>query len=138
MAKTWILDTETKGTGASMVPLEKALAKRSAEQDLDVVTLEGPPAQPRPVQPPAPLSFKIVDVRSSQVLADGVDARAAVEVLEDVGSVVDIRIYVWAPLTGRWRLLTLGEQKALWEFRGSERGEPGVREWASGLAQAGR
>ena len=118
MAKTWILDTETKGTGANMVPLEKALAKRSAEQDLAVVTLEGPPAPPRPVQPPAPLSFRIVDVRSSQVLADGVDARAAVEVLEDVGSVVDIRIYVWAPLRERWRLLTLEEQKTLWGFRG--------------------
>jgi hypothetical protein len=24
MAKTWVLDTETKGTGANMVPLEKA------------------------------------------------------------------------------------------------------------------
>jgi hypothetical protein len=26
-AKTWVLDTETKGTGANMVPLEKVLAK---------------------------------------------------------------------------------------------------------------
>ena len=27
MAKTWVLDTETKGTGARMVPLEEALGK---------------------------------------------------------------------------------------------------------------
>jgi len=27
MAKTWVLDTDTKGTGASMVPLEKKLEK---------------------------------------------------------------------------------------------------------------
>jgi hypothetical protein len=27
MGKTWVLDTETKGTGANMVPLEKTLAK---------------------------------------------------------------------------------------------------------------
>jgi hypothetical protein len=27
MGKTWVLDTETKGTGANMVPLEKAQAK---------------------------------------------------------------------------------------------------------------
>jgi hypothetical protein len=27
MAKTWVLDTETKGTGAEMVPLEKTLKK---------------------------------------------------------------------------------------------------------------
>lgn len=124
MAKTWILDSETKGTGAHMVPLEKALEKRSAEEDLAVVTMEGPPAPPRPTEPPAPLSFRIVDVRSSLLLADGVDARAAVEVLEGVGSVVDIRIYVWARLTRRWRLLTLEEQKTLWGFRG--RVEPGV------------
>jgi hypothetical protein len=27
MGKTWVLDTETKGTGANVVPLEKTLAK---------------------------------------------------------------------------------------------------------------
>jgi hypothetical protein len=27
MGKVWVLDTETKGTGANMVPLEKTLAK---------------------------------------------------------------------------------------------------------------
>jgi len=30
MAKVWVLDTETKGTGASMVPLEKTLKTPSA------------------------------------------------------------------------------------------------------------
>lgn len=38
MGKTWVLDTETKGTGANMVPLEKTLAK---------------PA-PKPLRRPAP------------------------------------------------------------------------------------
>ena len=117
MAKTWILDTETKGTGAHMVSLEKALQKRSTDEDLAVVTLQGPPRAPEPVEPPAPLSFKIVDIRSSQVLAEGIDARATVDLLGGVNSVVDVRIYVWAPLSGRWRLLTLDEQKALWGFR---------------------
>ena len=28
--KAWVLDTDTKGTGANMVPLEKTLAKREA------------------------------------------------------------------------------------------------------------
>ena len=42
MAKTWILDTETKGTGAHMVPLEKALKKPSPEQELAVVELGAP------------------------------------------------------------------------------------------------
>ncbi len=31
MAKVWVLDTETKGTGANMVPLEKVLREAGAE-----------------------------------------------------------------------------------------------------------
>ena len=124
MAKTWILDTETKGTGAHVVPLEKALQKPSSREDLALVTLQAPPRPAEPAVPLAPLSFKIVDVRSSQVLAEGIGAGAAVELLEDVGSVVDIRIYAWARRAKRWRLLTLDEQKALWAFRG--RHTPGV------------
>jgi hypothetical protein len=31
MGKTWVLDTETKGTGANMVPLEKAQAKADGQ-----------------------------------------------------------------------------------------------------------
>jgi len=118
MAKTWILDTETKGTGAHVAPLEQAPAKASSEPDLAVVTLEGPPRPPEPIEPLVPLSFRVVDVRSSRVLAEGISARATVDLLEGVGSVVDVRIYVWARLTKRWRLLTLDEQKALWRFRG--------------------
>jgi hypothetical protein len=54
MAKTWVLDTETKGTGAQVVPLEKAL-KRTAEGREDRPRpgrkAEGkasPPRKPRP------------------------------------------------------------------------------------------
>jgi hypothetical protein len=32
MGKTWVLDTETKGTGANVVPLEKVLEKPDAEE----------------------------------------------------------------------------------------------------------
>ena len=52
------------------------------------------------------------------MLAEGIGVRATIDLLEDVDSVVDVRIYVWARGAGRWRLLTLGEQKALWGFRG--------------------
>jgi hypothetical protein len=127
MAKTWILDTETKGTGAHVVPLEKAFAEPSSQEDLALVRLAGPPPTPRPAGPieqPAPLSFKVVDIRSSRVLAEGISARATVDLLEDVGSVVDIRIYVWARMARRWRLLTLDEQKALWGFRGQRMDSP--------------
>jgi hypothetical protein len=32
--------------------------------------------------------------------------------------VLDVRIYVWLQRAGRWRLLGLDEQRALWRFRG--------------------
>ncbi len=118
MGKTWILDTETKGTGAHVVPLEEALQGRSPEQDLAVVALERPPRATESIEPVGPLEFKVVDIRSSQVLAEWIGARATVDLLEDIDSVVDVRMYVWARGAGRWRLLTLGEQKALWGFRG--------------------
>jgi hypothetical protein len=101
-----------------MVPLEKALKKPSPAQDLAVVAFERPRRTAEPIEPPAPLTFKIVDIKSSRVLAEGVSARAAVDLLEDVGSVVDIRIYVWERTAEHWRLLRIDEQKALWEFRG--------------------
>jgi hypothetical protein len=118
MAKTWILDTETKGTGANMVPLEKALKRPTSEKELALIELERPPRATETVEPLGPREFKIVDIRSSQVLAEGVNANAAVDVLEGVGSVVDVRIYVWMREAKRWRLLTLAEQKTLWGFRG--------------------
>lgn len=126
MAKTWILDTETKGTGAHVVPLEQALRRPSSEKELAVVELGRPPRAPESAEPPPALTFKVVDVRSSRVLGEGLGVRATVELLEGTGSVVDIRIYVWAPLKERWRLLTLGEQKALWAFRGQNAPDAGA------------
>jgi hypothetical protein len=119
MAKTWVLDTETKGTGAHVVPLEKALRGPSPQRDLATVRLERPP-QPagEPEQAAGPLTFKVLDIRSGELLAEGLDARATVDLLEGVGSIVDVRIYVWMQKAARWRLLTLDEQRALWLFRG--------------------
>jgi hypothetical protein len=122
MAKRWALDTETKGTGAHVVPYEKTLQGPRREKDLALVEFDRPPSTPRPAAPPAPLRFKVVDVMSSQVLAENVDVRKAVEVLEPMHSVIDARIFRWEPTRERWRLVTLGEAKALWAFRGRLRG----------------
>jgi hypothetical protein len=122
--KIWVLDTETKGTGANVVPLESTLRKPAGAPE----PLYVPPKRaPRPPQPPAPRlprSFKIVDVTSGEVLAEGVNTRAAIGVLEGLGSVVDVRIYQWDDTTERWILLTLGEHKSLWEYRGKIAPEP--------------
>lgn len=120
MARTWRLDTETKGTGAHIAPLEKAPEDRGGERELATVTLERPPRRLAPPEPAGPLRFKVLDIRSAQVLAEGIDARETVRLLESVGSVVDVRIYVWMARAARWRLLTLDEQRALWQFRGRE------------------
>jgi hypothetical protein len=120
VARTWILDTETKGTGAHIAPLKDGRPR--PERGLATVTFDRPP---RPVEEPAPLAprvFKVVDVMSAQVLAEGVDTRETLELLAGMKSVVDARIYVWAPGAGRWRLLSIGEQRALWQLRNREPG----------------
>ena len=47
MGKTWVLDTETKGTGANMVPLEKVQKNPAAEE-------EPAPRRRRPARPSEP------------------------------------------------------------------------------------
>lgn len=118
MAKTWVLDTETKGTGAEVVPIEKTLSPPRRERDLALVELGGAPRPEAPEPPPAPKLFKVVDVMSSRTLVENAGAREAVRALEGLRSVLDARISVWSPERGRWRLLALDEAKTLWEFRG--------------------
>jgi hypothetical protein len=127
MAKIWVLDTETKGTGANMVPLEKVL-KKPAPADQRILRIPrrkaGEVPEPESVTRREPYRFRIVDVMTRQVLADDVDARGTVAALEDVRSVVDVLIDVWEPDTGDWRRLTLGEHKTLWGYRGADRTAP--------------
>jgi hypothetical protein len=54
---------------------------------------------------------------TQQVLAEGVDARATLDVLGAVRSIVDVTVYVWDPEAEQWRRLTFGETKALWDQR---------------------
>jgi hypothetical protein len=118
MAKTWVLDTETKGTGAEMVPIEKTRRRPRAERELSLVELGGVAKHQPDEQPPVPLRFKVVDVMSSQTLVEGAGAREAVRALEGMRSVIDARISIWSPERGRWRLLPLEEARRLWAFRG--------------------
>jgi hypothetical protein len=121
--KVWVLDTETKGTGAEMVPLDTVLRKPSSAEPLAV---HAPPKRaPRPPKQPEakrPREFKIVDVTTGAVLGEHLDTRATIAALHDVDSVVDVRIYAWDHRNGKWALLTLGEQRALWQFRGRSEG----------------
>ncbi|MDX6667415.1 MAG: hypothetical protein QOK04_795 [Solirubrobacteraceae bacterium] len=126
MGKPWVLDTETKGTGAEMVPLEKVLRKPAPEPERTSVLRRR--TGPRPAPPPEPrqpASFKVVDLLTQEVLAEGADTRATVELLEGIRSVVDVRIYTWDVHAETWRLLPHGDHKLLWSFRRPGRGADG-------------
>jgi hypothetical protein len=113
MGKTWVLHTETKGTGAQVVPLEKAAKKAASVEPEFVRRRPAPDAEPQGPPARGPHSFRIVDVLTRQVLAEGTDTRTTLGVLRGVRSLVDVNVYVWQEERERWRLLTLGEQRAL-------------------------
>jgi hypothetical protein len=116
MGRTWILHTETKGTGAQMVPLDAVTERRRATEPVFVP--RGPAQPPEPEQPkPRPTHrFRIVDVMTRQALVDDGSAREAIGVLGDVRSLVDVNVYVWSEEDERWRLLTFAEQRAMSEL----------------------
>jgi hypothetical protein len=115
--RVWVLDTETKGTGAQMVPLDTVVSKPAAKpKPLKAPPKARPRAKPAPA-PPAPRRFRVVDVVTREVLADDASAQETVAVLGRVRSSVDVNVFVWAEQARTWRLLGLDEQRALWELR---------------------
>jgi hypothetical protein len=122
MGKVWVLDTGTKGTGANMVPLEKVLRKPApGSRHVSIAPKPKPRTAPGAAEeagPKAPRRFKVLDLMTRRVLADGASARATVDVLEGIRSIVDVNIYVWEPKTESWRQLFLSEKQVLWGFRG--------------------
>jgi hypothetical protein len=135
MAKTWILDTETKGTGAHIKPLEPARAKPDDARELALVTLEGPP-RPTPEKPqPEPLRLKVVDVLGARTLGEDVDVREAVRLLDGVRSPLDVRVFVRAGANAKWRLIGRDELKTLWGFRGSAPAGPDGARDADGASR---
>ena len=119
MGKVWVLDTETKGTGANVRPLENAPPRPDAAREREPIVV---PPKPRPpaAKPPAPKRpprFRVVDVMTGQTLAEDADGRATVDVLKGVRSVVDVRIWRWDDEADRWHPLTLAEQRAIWDLR---------------------
>lgn len=115
MGRIWVLDTETKGTGAEMVPLDKVQRKPAPSAEPFWVPPERRPREPKPVEPRAPRKFRIVDVLSRALLADDAGVREALGVLNGVRSMVDVQVYVQQADT--WRLLMLDELRTLWDAR---------------------
>jgi hypothetical protein len=115
MAKKWVLHTETKGTGAQMVPLE-SIEKRSSPTKPVFVPREPLRRAEPETKPRAPKRFKVVDVMTRRPLVDGAGTQETVDALKDVRSVVDVNVYVWQEEQDRWRLLSLAEQRAIWDL----------------------
>jgi len=90
MAKTWVLDTETKGTGAHVVPLSSR--ERSGEEELAIVQLERPPRPPREPAPVPHTRFRVVDVLGASVVGEELDVRDAVAALAKMRSALDARV----------------------------------------------
>jgi hypothetical protein len=125
MAKVWVLDTSTKGTGATMVPLEKILRKPQAPGPIYVPPPRVPAEPPAP-EPRRPRAFKVVDIMTRQVLAEDATAQATIEVLNGVRSIVDVNVYVWQPTTETWRLVSFEERRVLWDARTTADGPASV------------
>jgi hypothetical protein len=116
LGKTWVLDTETKGTGAEMVPLEKVQNESARKGGRPVSAPKPKPwSAPRPA-PRRPHRFKVIDAATQRVLTEDADARATVDLLAEIRSVAGVWIFVWQPKAKDWRLLTLSEKKMLWKF----------------------
>ena len=114
MAKKWVLRTDTKGTGAQMVPLESITERSSAAQPVFVPREQPRRAEPEP-KPREPRRFRVLDVMTRQPLVDDGGTRETVEALNRVRSIVDVNVYVWHEEDDRWRLLSLAEQRAMWD-----------------------
>ncbi len=119
MGRVWVLDTGTKGTGAEMVPLEKVLHGPDSARERPFVAPKPDPRPEEAPEPRRPRRFKVVDVMSRRVLAEGTTTRATVDVLEGLRSIVDVTLYVWEAEADDWRMLTHRERRLLWELRGS-------------------
>jgi hypothetical protein len=124
---TWVLDTETKGTGAEMIPLERLEERKRLRGDRERVRVIREAEAESAVEPAdehelprEPRRFKVVNVLSRQVLADDAGISDALRALRGVDRIVDVNVYVWERGTGDWRPLKPSERRALWSLRSAD------------------
>jgi hypothetical protein len=115
MGTTWVLDTETKGTGANMVPLER-VTKRTSTPAHRFVLPERRSPQQKPPKPRTSHQFRIVDVMTRQELLEAGSARDAIDALRSVRSIVDVNLYVLDEERERWLMLPFEEQRTMFDL----------------------
>jgi hypothetical protein len=101
-----------------MVPLEKVLKQPRSDPERPRAR-PGPKPKPRPSapEPVPPRRFRVIDALSREVVLEDANALATLELLRGVAQPVEVSIYVWEHRAGKWRLLTNGERRLLWEHR---------------------
>jgi len=122
MAKTWVLDTETKGTGAHIAPLKRDDGAKPRK--LNLVRFHPPAAErgsgsaaAEESVPARALRFKVVDILASRVVVEDVTLAAALRALGSSRKAIDARVYVRRSDGGRWELLSLADTRRLWSLR---------------------
>ena len=75
------------------------------------------PREPKPAEPAAPRRFRVLDVVTRAVLLEDGSVREMLSLLGTVEHINDVNLYVWEPGGERWRLLSIAEQRVVWERR---------------------
>lgn len=75
MGKTWVLHTETKGTGAQMVPLEQKTKRSTMSEPVFVQRKPIAAREADAPEPRGPRRFRVVDLMTRQTLVDDASAR---------------------------------------------------------------
>ena len=111
VGRVWVLDTDTKGTGAEMVPLETLLERKRSTTKADPAERNGAGPSTRrrgdrprdrrsrtaaAAEPRRRHEFRLVNALSGRLIGDGVDVRATCELLGAARSVADVRVYARA------------------------------------------
>ena len=112
-----MLDTETKGTGAHMVPLEEHGDRERPRPGKMWVPPKRTPRAPEPPKPRPPRRFRVLDVVTRAVLLEEGSVAETLELLGGIEHMNDVNLYVWEPDDERWRLLSMAEQRVVWDRR---------------------
>ena len=115
--RTWVLDTETKGTGAHMVPLDELEDRGRPQPGKMWVPPKRTPRAPEPPKPRPPRRFRVLDVVTRAVLLEDGSVAETLALLGGIEHINDVNLYVWEPEEDRWRLLSMAEQRVVWERR---------------------
>ena len=75
------------------------------------------PREPEPPKRRAPRRFRALDVVTREMLLDDGSVAEMLEMLREVEHANDVNLYVWEPERESWRLLSMAEQRLVWERR---------------------